>query len=107
MDKNERQAIKRQIKERERQAFLAAMPLAVDEVRHLFDFVADNIGPIGPDLSSSCDHSLRFAKEWCERNNLDDSVILEWLRENGGFCDCEILWNVDERLEEALAGQSR
>jgi hypothetical protein len=102
MDKNTRRALKNSVKAAERQKFLAAMPLSVEKTQALFDFVAAKIGPIGDNLASSCDHTLRYAKVWCAQNNVAEVRLVEWLQEHGGFCDCEILWNVDERLEEAL-----
>jgi hypothetical protein len=33
---------------------------------------------------------------------LDAAVA--WLRENGGFCDCEVIYNVDEKFG-ALVGR--
>ncbi|HUS35062.1 MAG TPA: DUF2695 domain-containing protein [Verrucomicrobiae bacterium] len=28
--------------------------------------------------------------------------VLTWLDTQGGYCDCEILMNVEERVEEAI-----
>ncbi len=46
--------------------------------------------------SSSCDHSLRFAKEWADSNKFDFNDLIDILEENGGFCDCEVIMNLPD-----------
>ncbi len=44
-----------------------------------------------------CDNTMRFATEFLldsdECNDCEEA--LEWLAERGGFCDCEVLLNVE------------
>ncbi len=47
--------------------------------------------------SSSCDHSLGFAQEWAELNSFNFNDLIDILEANGGFCDCEIIWNLPEK----------
>jgi hypothetical protein len=43
----------------------------------------------------SCDHTLRFTKEWLEVTNVANvKSVIQGLRSQGGFCDCEVLNNV-------------
>ena len=54
----------------------------------------------------SCDNHLRWAERWRQRHKTP--ALFQWLRSNGGYCDCEVLFNVyrnvlpdeDEPLKE-------
>jgi Protein of unknown function (DUF2695) len=47
-------------------------------------------------LPGSCINDLSHAtKVLTEMGNVDIEGTLEYCRDNGGFCDCEILFNVD------------
>jgi len=48
----------------------------------------------------TCDNSLAFTKKFCEKNNLDFAHVKALLEGNGGFCDCEILFNCVERISK-------
>ena len=41
-----------------------------------------------------CDHTLRHTQSWAEQQGLDAQRVLESVSEFGGFCDCEVLFNV-------------
>jgi hypothetical protein len=50
-----------------------------------------------------CDHTPRRAIEYLDSIGLPEdkqNIVLEWLREQGGACDCEILANVVEHWVE-------
>ena len=46
-----------------------------------------------------CDHSLKLTKQWIEENGLKEKEeeIIEYLEDNGGYCDCEVVLNVLDR----------
>ncbi|WP_240949840.1 DUF2695 domain-containing protein [Psychrobacillus sp. BL-248-WT-3] len=46
--------------------------------------------------ADDCDHSLKFTKRWLEDNIPKSklSKIVKALKNQGGFCDCEVLSNV-------------
>jgi hypothetical protein len=39
-----------------------------------------------------CDNGLRWAEQWHRRHKTPG--LLRWLRSRGGYCDCEVLFNV-------------
>ncbi|MBD7923165.1 DUF2695 domain-containing protein [Xanthomonas sp. Sa3BUA13] len=51
-------------------------------------------------LSVGCDHSLRFTRRFLQDHDLPEAAILPWLGEYGGFCDCEVLANVEQELAQ-------
>lgn len=50
--------------------------------------------------NSGCDHTLRFTKAWIAEHKQPETQILAWLREHGGFCDCEVLSNSADHWEQ-------
>ena len=95
MDGEQRKALK-QWKARERADARARFPLSDELLEAFFAHVADRCREHG------CDHTRRFATEWLTARGLRTLVVIEWLDEHGGFCDCEVAnvkshWN-DNRL---------
>lgn len=48
-----------------------------------------------------CDHTRRLTTRWLEEHDLPVSEIFAWLDSQGGSCDCEILANVEQVVEDA------
>ncbi|WP_440604620.1 DUF2695 domain-containing protein [Bacillus sp. GB_SG_008] len=46
--------------------------------------------------SKGCDHSHKYTKSWLENNVPKSKIskIIKAMRNQGGFCDCEVLLNV-------------
>lgn len=49
-----------------------------------------------------CDHTLKLTREWIHENGLEDKEeeIIKYLEGNGGFCDCEVVFNVLDNFVE-------
>ncbi|WP_435522903.1 DUF2695 domain-containing protein [Chryseobacterium indoltheticum] len=48
----------------------------------------------------ACDDHLTLTKQFLATNQVENGDEIEnWLNENGGFCDCEVLYNVEELLK--------
>ena len=41
---------------------------------------------------------MSLLENYCKQKELDFSTLAEWFREQGGFCDCEIIANVEEQF---------
>ena len=95
MDKATRKRLRDAARSKERAAARAELPIPASELRGLFDWLDEQLG------SRSCDHTLRLTRAWIDEHARDASVIEPWLRDNGGFCDCEVLANVEDRVEDA------
>ncbi len=80
--------LKKQYVEQERQRERATIALTDDELEALLDHLDDRLGAEG------CDHSHRIARRWLTANGKDERVLAGF-EELGGYCDCEILANVD------------
>ena len=102
MDKKRRSQLKKQTAGAEHAAFLLAIPLPIEQVISLIEHVGNELHSRDPRITPACDHTLRFSKAWCAQHGVSENAVCEWLRDHGGFCDCEVIFNVDGRLEEAL-----
>lgn len=45
-----------------------------------------------------CDDTLKYTKEFLQMNNLPFQESIEWLQENGAYCDCEVLANIEDKI---------
>ena len=47
-----------------------------------------------------CDHSLKLTEQILSNLDVKDVLsVLAWLKEQGGYCDCEVVMNVEEKFE--------
>lgn len=76
-------------REAERAALAAKLPLTNEQLEALLDAIDAAV------TTSGCDHSDRHARAWLEEHALPTEVVLGALREMGGYCDCEIVLNVE------------
>ncbi|MBA2394163.1 MAG: DUF2695 domain-containing protein [Ktedonobacteraceae bacterium] len=64
----------------------------------LYNYLAseERLGP-GPDLGNVvCDHTLRYTVAWMKKHHIQDiQANIEKIKDLGGYCDCEVLFNVD------------
>lgn len=95
-DKNEierRKQIAKDLKVKARLEFESNLPTSRENFKALFDYLDERL------TEKKCDHSLNFSINFLQSLNLENvEVIVEWLKENGGYCDCEALANVEEKF---------
>jgi hypothetical protein len=65
------------------------MVLDADQLDELLDYVEAEVENAG------CDHSLRATRAWAAANEIDPAVLAESLGHFGGYCDCEVVFNVN------------
>ena len=96
-DKQLRKEMLAQTKAKARAAERQKLPAADDKLRDYFDMLDRELPRHG------CDHTLRLTQNWAAKNDVAESSLLAWLRENGGYCDCEALANVEQKWQDANA----
>lgn len=74
----------------------ASLPISVTQLRALFECLDSKLTEAG------CDDTLRFTKQFAESNQLPYESLKAWLAVLGGYCDCEVLANVEEKVEGLL-----
>ena len=87
--------LKKAWKEQERQKLVASIPMPQQDLRDLFDHLDQQ-------SESGCDHTLRLTTAFLQKRGLDVERIIPWLREHGGYCDCEVLANVEDKFGEII-----
>lgn len=96
-DKNEkarRRQIHKELQEKAQIEFEESLPVSREIFHSLFDFLDEELEKNG------CDDRLKLTQQFLETNHIENIEQVEnWLKENGGFCDCEVLYNVEEKFE--------
>ena len=92
-EKDKRKEILRQLKAKDRANFDNSLPIDSAMFHELFDHLDENLG-------DECDHSLTMTTEFLKEKGIENiDKVVEWLNDNGGYCDCEVLANVEEKFE--------
>ena len=86
MDREAREKKKAWKLEQKKQA-QSAFPLPDLDIERLFDYLDREIARNG------CDHTHRKTRAWAESNGHSEVILIDWVCENGGYCDCEALAN--------------
>jgi hypothetical protein len=71
------------------------LPMDKEKFKGLFEYLNKEL------FEKGCDNTNNFAREYLNKigqNNKEK--VLEWLSDNGGFCDCEIILNIEQFFEE-------
>jgi hypothetical protein len=90
-----KEKLKKAWRELERQKLTASIPMPPQGLRELFDHLEQ-------ESESGCDHTLRLTTEFLQKCGLDVESVVPWLCEHGGYCDCEVLANVEGKFREII-----
>ena len=91
-EQERRKALVREVAQRQRAKVKAAMPLSPERLSGLFDYLDDA-------LAGGCDHSLKLTRQFLQAHSLPESTVVPWLGSHGGYCDCEVLANVEQEWQ--------
>lgn len=87
MDKEHKKKLKAQYKQNEQDEIRASIPMEIDELKDLLSYLNRESAPV-------CDHTLRETVEFLKSKKINPEIVIPWLGEHGGFCDCEVVYNV-------------
>jgi len=90
MDSDKKKDLKTAFKQKELSDARSKMALFPDQLRELRGYLSASLDELG----IACDHTLGRTQEWAQKVDLDTSRVLASVREFGGYCDCEVLFNV-------------
>ncbi len=93
-EKEKRKKIKRLIKQKERDKILDSLSISLEMLQNCFDFLDFKLA------ENDCDDTQKITLQFTEQNNLPKDDFIEWLRNNGGYCDCEVLANVESEIND-------
>ncbi|MBO6185033.1 MAG: DUF2695 domain-containing protein [Chryseobacterium sp.] len=85
------------MQEKAQAEFEKSLPISREDFQKLFDYLEENLE------ENNCDNSLALTKQFWETNQIKNAEEVEnWLKENGGFCDCEVLYKMEELFEKYI-----
>ena len=93
--KPDKKKLKALFKANERKKLLESIPMTIDQLKEFLSFLNRPDAP-------PCDHTLRETIEWIEKNNFNPEKVIPWLRDHGGFCDCEVIFNVYDAVGDIV-----
>ena len=94
-NKDRKRELKAAFKAKELEVLEASMPLSKEELRGLFEYL-ESVEATG------CDHTAKKTLSYLRSRSLDTERIVPWLQKLGGYCDCEVLANVEQQFEKIL-----
>jgi hypothetical protein len=94
--------LKAQIKKAEQQRLIESLPVDLATLKCL-------LSHLNKDPAPPCSHTHKETIEFLNERGIDPNLVIPWLKEHGGYCDCEVIYNVydavgdlvDWHLEEA------
>ncbi len=89
-EKQRRRALMRQKQQVAQAQAEKQMPLSKAILRELFDRVNAELEDKG------CDHTLTATRTFLVTHQLPEAPVVTWLQRYGGYCDCEVIANVEE-----------
>ena len=96
-EKARRRQIHKELQEKAQIEFEERLPVSRELFQKLFDFLDEEFE------INDCEDSLKMTKQFLESQHIQNmEEVKNWLKENGGFCDCEVLNNVEERFEKEI-----
>lgn len=93
-EKDRRNQLRNDWRKQTDEAFENSLPMSREQFRELFDYLDEALG------ETECDDTQRLTREYLQQKGISNSdQVLSWLADNGGYCDCEILNNVEDYFE--------
>jgi hypothetical protein len=87
MTPERKKQLKAEFATNEQRKIREAIPMDVSKLKELLTY-------LNREDASPCDHSLSDTIQWLGENGEDPEPVVSWLRDNGGYCDCEVISNV-------------
>jgi hypothetical protein len=94
-EQERKKQILNELKKKEAQEFESGLPMSRDIFSELFDYLDQRLGKDG------CDDTFKLTEQFLENKAIPDiNTIKKWLGDHGGYCDCEVLANIEEQFEK-------
>lgn len=93
-EKERRKQIHRELANKEYEEFIKSLPIDQSLILELFDYLDSQLG------ERDCNHDYSITNDFLKSKGINNGKIFDWFQEHGGYCDCEILFNIEEKFEE-------
>ncbi|MBK1811952.1 DUF2695 domain-containing protein [Clostridium sp. YIM B02505] len=94
MDKDKKKELMRKYAQEQKNSFENSLPFDKTMFEQLFGYIDEMLDQDG------CDDTLKYTTKFLNDNNLPVEKSLDWLNENGVYCDCEVLANIEDKISE-------
>ena len=95
-DKQRRKELLQSFKSQEQEAKIAQMPISKEDLKDLFDYLDSSLQEEG------CDDALTLTEAFLQERHLPVDQTKAWLAQYGGYCDCEVLANVEDEFSKII-----
>jgi len=92
-EKQRRKVAMRQLKTAQATSLLSRMPVTGSQLKALFEYLDDKLSEQG------CNDTLYHTAQFAAETGLSFANLKAWLEAEGGYCDCEVIANVEEKFE--------
>ncbi|NBB31391.1 DUF2695 domain-containing protein [Cellulophaga sp. BC115SP] len=93
-EKQRKKELIKEFKQKQREIFEQSLPMERVLFEKLFDYLDIKLE------ENECDDTNKLTREFLTKNKIENNqAVLNWLSENGGYCDCEILANIEEKFD--------
>lgn len=93
-EKERRKLIAEEMRLKANQEFESNLPMSREHFEKLFDYLDEKLSNV------QCEDDLKFTTDYLMSSNIEDiNSVKKWLGEHSGYCDCEVLANVEEMFE--------
>jgi len=93
-EKRKRKEARKILTQKELDDFRTSLPMEEKCFLVLFDYLGKVL------QECPCDHTLRYTTHFLTENKVCDiEKVISWLTSHGGYCDCEVLCNVEEQFD--------
>lgn len=90
-----KRVLKAQARATEQQKLLESLPMEISNLKDL-------LSHLNKDPAPPCNHTHQETVEFLKSRNIDTTAVIPWLREHGGFCDCEVIYNVYDAVGDLV-----
>lgn len=97
-----RKEILQQLNERNAATFLNSLPMDRKQFVALFEYLDKNLG------EDDCNNDMAMTLRFLKQIQIEDRAsIIQWFHDQGAYCDCEVIGNVEERFRENISSYNR
>jgi hypothetical protein len=82
-----------QLKTAQAASLLYGMPVTGSQLKALFEYLDGKLSEQG------CDDTLYHTAQFAVEAGVSFANLKAWLETEGGYCDCEVIANVEEKFE--------
>lgn len=94
MNKENKKKLKEHYKTLQTKNFEESLLMARELFYELFDYLNDKLE------TTKCNHDFSLTNKFLKAKNIENEKVLNFLKEKGAYCDCEVIFNVEEKFEE-------